>query len=259
MEFNYEQIEKYLKGELAPADLENFELELSKSELLKEEVALYKDVEVALSNQIKFEKEDSETETILAELGGKYKEKNIEDTSKKDGEFEAKVVNTNKSTITRRLFPLATLAAAAALLLFIFNPFVSQLSTEQLADENFTPYTLESFMGDSGTDKILKKGKKQYGTGAYELALKNFNEYLEVNPGDTEIQLAKGCSQFKLNQTDAAIQTFQEIKNSSSAQWYLALAYLKKEETNSAKAVLESLLSDRQFGNKAEALLKQIK
>jgi len=258
MEFNYEQVAKYIKGELPAAELQSFEQELASNTSLKEEVALYKDVEASLSTHFKFKEEDTAIEASLTKLSKKYTSENTKDVSKETSEFETKAISKDKPSITRRLFPLVTLAAAAALLLFIFNPFAGQLSLGELVTQSFKPYELETFMGDDESDKILKEGKKHYNDEAYKLALENFNEYLSVNPNDKEVQLAKGCSQFQLNQTDAAIQTFKQIENNSSAQWYLALSYLKKEEAHKAKTILESLVSDRQFRTKAKALLKHL-
>lgn len=258
MEFSYEQIEKYIKGELSTTEVQSFEKELAVNTSLKEEVALYKDVEASFSSHFKFEKENATIESTLGDLGKKYASENVEHNIQNTDKIESLKAKSGKPTITRRLFPLIILAAAAALLLFIFNPFTNQITPSQLAVQNFSPYEIETFMGDDKSDKILKEGKKHYNSGVYALALENFNEYLLANPNDIEVQLTKGCAQFKLEQTDAAIQTFQQIKNSNAAKWYLALTYLKKDDVNKANTILKSLLNNQQYGNKAETLLKQL-
>ncbi len=262
MEYNYEQIEKYLKGELSMVELNNFEQELATNSTLKEEVALYKDVDASLNNHFRFEKEDKALKAMFNEYGKKYAVEYASDQNNTSIEQNIEHNDANKvpkrTTITRRLFPLAALAAAAALLLFLFNPFTNQVSPTQLAEQNFTPYTLETFMGGGQSDEILKKGKKYYNGKAYDLALENFNQYLGINANDSEVLLAKGCAEFKLHQTNNAIQTFQKIKGQASAKWYLALAYLKNNDVENAKAQLQSLTSNAQYGKNAKALLKEL-
>lgn len=268
MDYNYEQIVKYLKNELSSAEMQSFEQELSINKTLKEEVILYKDVEASLSNQFNYEKEDSELQITFNKLGKKYATEYSETqsettatdsvTSKTHSQEE---INQTKPSIIRRLFPLAALAAAAALLLFMFNPFTQQLSPAQLADQNFTPYTLETFMGNGDSDEFLKKGKKYYNGEAYALAIETFDQYLITNPTDGEVLLAKGSAQFKLNKIDASIQTFQQINNKTSAKWYLALAHLKNGESEKAKTLLQGLSKkedNKLYTEKAKELLKEL-
>jgi len=249
MEYNYEQIVKYIKSELSPAEMQSFEEELSKNKTLQQEVALYKDVDVTLSNEFKYKKEDTALQATLSQLSKKYATEyaasnfEIKTTglNTSDELYTEEAIDQTKPSITRRLFPLAALAAAAALLLFLFNPFTQQMSPVQLADQHFAPYTLETFMGNGDSNEILKKGKKYYNGEAYNLAIENFNKYLAINSNDAEVLLAKGSAELKLNKTEAAIQTFQLIQGKASAKWYLSLAYLKNGETKNAIPLLESL------------------
>jgi len=267
MEYDYKQIEKFIKGELSEAELKKFKEELNTNAELKKEVMLYQDVEISLSEIFKYEKEDKTLKATFNEFGKKYAleySTNKEETQVDNAGvlLETKVEEaTNRPTITRRLFPLAALAAAAALLLFLFNPFTNQVSPTQLAEQNFTPYQLDAFMGDDNNTEIeWKNAVKYYRAEDYENALQNFNIFLQSNPNNKEALLAKGNAQLKLNQTNAAIQTFQQVgNNSEAAKWYLALAHLKNDEVKKAKPFLQSLTGKATYGKKAKALLKAIK
>ena len=258
MEFNYEQIEKYIKGELSPTEVKSFEQELLGNSALKEEVALYKDVENTLSKQFKFEKEDAAVETTISQLSKKYATQNIEDNVSKSKENKTKEVQNSKGNIMRRLLPLATLAAAAALLLFLFNPFSNKISPTQLAAQNFEKYEPDTSMGSSDVKTTYEEAIKNYRAENYEVAITKFDSFLKDEPNNKEALLAKGCALLELNKSGLAIQTFQQIKGSKTANWYLALSYLKNDEVTKAQPILEGLLDNKKYGAKAKAILRDL-
>jgi len=258
MKFNYEQIEKYIKGELSSTEAQSFEQELSGNSALKEEVALYKDVENALSKQFKFEAEDAAVETTIAQLSKKYVAQNVKNSVNKPQENKAEEVENSKGSIIRRLLPLTTLAAAAALLFFFFNPFNNKISPALLAVQNFELYQLDASMGSSDVKATWQEAIKNYRAENYVVAINKFDLFLKDNPNNKEALLAKGCALLKLNKTDLAIQTFQQINNSKTANWYLALSYLKNDEVTKAQPILEGLLDNKKYGAKAKAILHDL-
>ena len=258
MEFNYEQIEKYIKGELSSTEAQSFEQELSANSALKEEVALYKDVQNTLSKQFKFEAEDAVVETTIAQLSKKYAAQNFKNNVSKPQENKEEEVENSKVSMIRRLLPLTTLAAAAALLLFFFNPFKNNISPAQLAAQNFELYQLDASMGSSDLKATWTEAIKNYRAENYEVAITKFDSFLKDNPDNKEALLAKGCALLKLNKTDLAIQTFQQINNSKTANWYLALSYLKNDEVTKAQPILEGLLDNKKYGAKAKAILRDL-
>jgi len=258
MEFNYEQIEKYIKGELSSTEAQSFEQELSGNSALKEEVALYKDVQNTLSKQFKFEAEDAEVETTIAQLSKKYAAQNFKNNVSKPQENKEEEVENSKVSITRRLLPLTTLAAAAALLLFFFNPFTNKISPSQIVTQNFERYEPDAYLATIDVKTAWQEAIKNYRAENYEVAITKFNSFLKDNPNNKEALLAKGCALLKLNKTDLAIQTFQQINNSKTANWYLALSYLKNDEVTKAQPILEGLLDNKKYGAKAKAIMRDL-
>jgi hypothetical protein len=66
----------------------------------------------------------------------------------------------------------------------------------------------------------------------------------------------------KMSDFDAAIQNLEAVENgaySMQAEWYLALAYLAKEEIDTSKAILDKISQDPEHDNfdEASALLKK--
>jgi len=267
MEYDYKQIEKFIKGELPEAELIRFEEELNTNSDFKKEVMLYQDVDISLSDIFKYENEDKALQVTFNQLGKKY----ANEYSKNEAEITVENADVSteihkeeavkQPTITRRLFPLAALAAAAALLLFLFNPLANQVSPAQLAEQNFTPYQLDALMGSGdNAEADWTKGAKYYRAKDYNNALQYFNVFLKNNPNNKEALLAKGSAQMKLNLIDEAIQTFQQINSKSKAsEWYLALAYLKNDEAEKAKGLLQNLSGNTKYDKNAKTLLNDLR
>lgn len=74
--------------------------------------------------------------------------------------------------------------------------------------------------------------------------------------------MALGSAYLGADQQSEAIKTFSVIPSGStayqSAQWYLALAYLKDNQVDEAKTILEALAKqgERTYPRKAKELLK---
>jgi len=254
MEFNYEQIEKYIKGELSPIELQSFEQELAGNSSLKDEVALYKDVNKTLSTHFKYEEEDNAMKTTLDQLGKKYAS-GYKDANEGSSILEKEQAAGNEKTIIRRLLPLATLAAAASVLFFLFNPF--QGST---FDAFYKPYkaSFSQVRGDDSS-KDLANAEKAYGSKDFETVVELTAKY----PDDINAQMAKGGAEMELKNYAAAIATFKKIASKPStyqntANWYLALAYVKQNETEKAKTVLQQVPSGSNYFDKAQQLLKKL-
>jgi len=119
-----------------------------------------------------------------------------------------------------------------------------------------------------GKNEAYKKGKIAYNDGQYLIALLYFRVYLSQKKSSASVELAKGNCEFQLGKIDEAILTFQSIlKNTSywldnpnraTANWYLALCYLKKDQSEKAKNALNQVSVESDFCEKAEELLKQL-
>jgi len=247
MEISNIKINQYINGELTGELLEAFEATLATNKDLRDEIKQHKEIDtVLMKNYLDLDdearkKEKENLQPIFDELGEKYFKKE------------------NKSTaIIRRLMPIVIFTVAAALLLFFFNPFTNKTSPTQLAVQNFELYQLDASMGSSDLKATWTEAIKNYRAENYEVAITKFDSYLKDNPNNKEALLAKGCALLKLNKTDLAIQTFQQINNSKTANWYLALSYLKNDEVTKAQPILEGLLDNKKYGAKAKAILRDL-
>lgn len=262
---DYEQIDQYINGKLTGEALTDFEAKLLTNKELAEEVALYKDVEATLTTAYAHEEEDAELGQTFSQLGKKYftKETTIQETdSTKTKQDKTKVVQLHptskeseqsKSSGIRWLRPLVGLAVAALIALLIFQPWQSDVIRP--FDE---PYSL-AIAERSGEEKALIEAQNTYNSGDYAAAISIF----EQHPNKAEVQLAKGNAEHYLGNTDAAIKTFEQIASGgsvyvSTANWYLAGAYLQQNQPEKAKVTLSKIKSG-QYYQRAQQLLKEIK
>jgi len=266
MNFNYEQIDQYIDGTLTGEALANFEAKLLTDKTLAEEVALYKDVDVTLASTYAYKEEDAALEQTFNQLGKKYftKEATIQEADsakiKQDNtkviplQPRAKESEDRQPSGLRWLRPIIGLVAAALIALLIFQPW-----QRSLIDRYYEPFALEIGQRSDGAAG-LKDAQKAYNSGDYASALPVFEKYT----GDKiEVQIAKGNAEYYLGKTDAAISTFQKIASGNSvytptANWYLAGAYLKQNEPEKAKAVLDKIPEGSDYYDLAKQLRPEI-
>jgi len=249
-----EHINEYISGELTGNDLIEFEKLLATNEDLQQQIKVHRQIDTVLSENYfdinRFNREDYQNEKerlnpIFNKMNQKYFAEG-DSEEKKISDIETKVIGidsqtpqtdtTQSSPIIRRLLPFAALAAAAALLLFVFNPFANQVSPTQLADQYFESYSTGTLMGEE--DNLLANSPKAL--------------------------LEKGSKQYQDNQLKEAIQTFKKIALNNSliyenkANWYIALCYLKLNKPEAAKPVLRQLRQSSDYKDKAKIILKNL-
>lgn len=247
-------IDKYVQGELTGDALIKFETLLEKDEALQEKVKFSNYADAVLHKNLASENlEDSgidDLKPILDKLGDKYFSEN---EYAKTNEAAATVIKEKEQpNRIRRLLPFATLAAAAALLLLLFLP----KAENELFAKHFEVPENQGKMG------ILDKANTAYKAQNYKQAISLYNEHLLKEPNSPNVLLYKGGAALALKQTDTAIKTFEQlVKNqryADAANWYLALAYLKKGEEEKTKSYLKLIsVEDKVYYDKAQLLLKE--
>jgi len=266
MNFDYEQIERYIEGKLEGEALAKFKAKLLTNKALAEEVALYKDVNMTLTSAYAHEQEDAALAQTFNQLGKKYFTKSttiIQETdSAKIKQDNTRVVpmrltpkekNTNQWSGFRWLRPAIGLAVAALIALLIWQPWQGSL-----VDSYYQPYAL-NITERSGDKEQLAQAEKAYKSGDYAAALPVFEQY----PNNVEVQLAKGNAAYNLGKLDAAATTFQQIASgnsiyTSTANWYLALTYLKQEKTAEAQTILQKIPNNSDDYKQAQQLLNEM-
>jgi len=267
---NITEITKYIDGELSGNSLTQFEKLLKMDKALQDEVNFQKELIQSLKAKSEFE---AEKEDLVSFLNGL--EKNV-DFSILANETEAIPSNKTetiketssqpspKQTIFRKLLPFTTLAAAAAVLLFIISPWKSNLTGLEIAEQNFGLFQLDQVRGATDNQNILSDAQKNYVEENFQAAVIDFGTYLKGNPNSPNVWMANGSAQYKLDLYNDAIISFKNAFKQNSAykataNWYIALTYLKKENLIEAKNTLSEISEGEDKYIEAQKLLSQIK
>ena len=243
-----EQIEAYLSNTLKGEALKNFEAKLKADPELAKEVEFQKELHTALEDQDAFSLENT-----LLEIRDEIKTESLPPG--------AKVV-----PFYMRYRPVA---AAAALLLLVAAVYLLWPTPQSnLYAQFFEPYPnyLTTRSDASDTEATLNEAILQYKNGDYENALSNLQQLLSGNPNQTDLLFYAGICQMETDQAQAAINSFQQViaqegnNYYTPAKWYLALTYVKDQNFDEAKIILNDLITQNgDFSQEAKALLEFVK
>lgn len=254
-ENRHEIIELYLLGELEPKTLKEFEVQLQEDETLQQDVVLAKEVQEALDSVV--------TEQLFSEklttLGDKYV---IEP------ETEAEKSEPQKSN-SRRTIILLTLSAIGLIVSYFIwqqSNTPNEVQTNQIFASYYQPYSSNAVTrSDDAIDEDYLNAVEAYDNGKYNEAIASLIERVAANPTEIPTQLLLGNSYLNVSppETQKAIDIFKSLAESGSdlyattANWYLALAYLQNNETNEAKAIFEDLSQNAsgRYANLAKEIL----
>ncbi|PTX60148.1 tetratricopeptide repeat protein [Kordia periserrulae] len=158
----------------------------------------------------------------------------------------------------------SAVAIAAVMTLFYFT-FMQSITASEAFEQYHDWSTLPSFVEKGVTDDNRVKAQALFQDGNYQEALHIFMETAKDTTYDPKVQLYIGICYLELQNYHEAIQTFDELRNSNTldnhkAYWYTALVYLKQNNAETAKKVLQTLVQDTGNYNyeKAKELLKKL-
>lgn len=250
---NIEEIEGYLDGSLQGTALQNFQQRLQNEPALAKQVALLKKVDHSLKDE-----KALEVQKVVMELGDEFFQKT------------AIPAPTHRLPFYRR-----PLAIAAGFLLLIALAFLLQQqmsdplrSNQELYAAYYQPYQAADTNRGEDTQTLYQQALQQYQAKAYPQTIAKLQEVLAVNPDDIPARFY--LAHAYLNSTPPALEEasnyFKEIIDDGKsilvpkAQWYLALVYLKQDQSAAAKAVLQSLSNsaDGKLAEQAKDLLGQM-
>ncbi len=248
LEEKYTLIEKYLAEEMQGEELHDFEKKLLNDSDLKEELNLHQQVAETLKGE-----KIHQLRSVLNDIDKKW-----ETPSKQK---PAKVINFN----FRRIL---TIAAAIALLITGYQLFTnSNLSSEELYAANFETYPMLLNQRDIDPTINIKAYSNAitfYLNGQNQEAIVAFDQLIKLEPDNNTYEFYKGNLLLAENKSDEAIPIFQKIINGNhpllveQTRWYLALAFLKQNDQENAKALLEEIKPGRYKSKEAAKILKQL-
>ena len=235
MNTNLELIEKYIDGELGDEENIEFKNLLDSSNDLKRDYNLSLEV----NNSIAEDDVIALRETLEYMYNDDVQIKRIPNVFTK-----------------RRIY----YAAASAALLLATGGLIQRLSNHDLSnelifDKYYSPYevTVTYRSGNAEVDKILLNALEKYDNQEYEQALSLFEKVLLKKQNDMAVNLYTGITYMENQNYKNASASFNHIISDNNnlfieqAKWYLAMCYVKTENDQKAKEVLNELIAENSY------------
>ena len=224
-------IEKYIHNRLSVEEKTVFNDLLKNDIAFKEEVALHTNLKKAVAAE-----DDAQFKTLITNL-----------------EQQAENTTTQKRSYVKWL------AAASIVLLLGFSYFLNmgqKLSTDELFAQNFEPYrnVVAPIVRSDDFQDEKTLAFMAYEKGEYKTAITLFSN-LYTTTKEPYYLFYKANALLKLERANEAIPLLLEhLKTKDTlaekSNWYLALAYLKIEDTQKAKEALQKVIANKSYKTK---------
>jgi hypothetical protein len=247
MNEQYDEMERYLSGEMSEQELAAFSLKLSTDEELAAEVAVMKMARESIGRQAATEAEVAELRKVMGEAAGALPQR--------------------KPVIKQLWFRLAGagVAAALALLLWLNWPQDGTLY-HQYAEHPRLAMVQRG--NDDGPDLVIAL-EAAFNGEDYLNAGQLIEDYAAANGWNSELRLFAGICQLEQQQYSAAEEQFSLLYQGESANkwagaWYLALTYLQAAEAGNKSAyrqceqVLREIPAGTDYSERAGKLLEAL-
>ncbi|MGJ8548877.1 tetratricopeptide repeat protein [Winogradskyella wichelsiae] len=245
-EQDYIQFESYLLGDLSKDESIVFEEKLKTDVSFKQAFEIYKDMSSHLKHEIENEQENSDFKANLDVISNMYfnkleKDKTIEQPSHKFNFYKYGI------------------AASVIILIgfFVFNQFSDPTY------EDYNSFNTISLTVRSGENEAMTKAEHSFNSKDYKEAIIAFNEILENDYSNLEIQLYKSIALVETNQFQEADELLLKLSQGNSAyqdnaKWILALSYLKQEKITAVVETLKTISQNSEHYKVAQELLNQL-
>ncbi len=241
-----EEIEEFISGSLEGEELELFQAELNENTDLKAEIALRRNIDMAVGEKDIFNLRDK-----LLNVQHEVKSKEIKSLIP-----DTKIHQMNWWRA----------GVAVAVLLFAFlgvfkNEIgnINQTYNKYYEQPEWAPQ--RSVTADLG---FLQQANGYFINGEYEKALVLYNEAIKENDEKFVFQFYKAASLQHLEKYEEAIPEYSRVIEHGDnmfveeAEWYKALCYLKLERKELAKEQLNAIINrNGYYANNAKAILKR--
>jgi predicted Zn-dependent protease len=245
-EFDHDMITRYLDGELNAEELQAFEAAMQQDAELRNEVALFREVQDTLKRKLYPDEKEEAFKNTLQQLNEEYFSKEKE---------QAKVV-----PLFRRKWMMAAAAIfIMALVLTVWKPWEQDDLYTQYADIQMP----SSAVRGAAADSMLVIAVDRFNNRDFKNAIPAFEAVLKDSAQNSFVQFYYGIALLQHNDITASRKQLTEIYNGNSsfkyeAAFYLALTYLKEKQEQETREWLNKIPADAGSYSKARELLKKL-
>jgi tetratricopeptide (TPR) repeat protein len=153
--------------------------------------------------------------------------------------------------------------AAAACVLIICGVFFYSSFDQQPSYAEFAIHEPLALGERSASDSVVIKAEESFNNKDYQQALSYFDQLLESDQENSELQLYKGIVLLELNRFDEAERVFKSVQDSNSvfktrALWYLALSKLKQNRFEECRNIAAQIPEGSDEYDNAQELLERL-
>jgi len=234
----YDLIEDYLSGKMKPQEASLFESLLNGDDELAIDVNLVRELH-------DFQEFSAQEESLKATL---------------------QQVHNDVSDKKPSLGILKYIAIFAMMALGLFLLIKTLVHNDNITD--YSPIAmiepLELVTKADNDFKDLQEMQDLYNSGDYKSAYPYILSYLQNNPADIDIHIAKGIALMEMDKYSDAHNVFEAIASLGPRvkkyKWYMAINYLKEGNRQKATEILESIKNTQSYNYKeASSLLESLK
>jgi tetratricopeptide (TPR) repeat protein len=240
-------IERYIACEMGEDEKLWFEKELESNNNLRTEVDLRKKTDLVLKSQ------------NILQLRNK-----LSAIEKRRKEADVAASKRSKPVYLRYAAVIAAIAVIGSVILLTGRNNGNDEVISKLYKTYEPPASQRSGQSVGNADFTL--ALEFYNTNDYENAALFFSKVVESNPKDMQSVLLKGVSNFEDQKFPEAKMSFVTVIDDNNnlfietARWYLALCYIKTNETDKAISQLQAITDDKGIYSKdARKILKKLR
>ncbi len=253
-------IEKFIDKTLSKEELEVFHKRMNADKDFEKKVLLEQQLwEVLSDDDWSFMSKSTETSQAYEEIFKSDEIKELRTTIKDVNASYQK----SKSNVWIKW---VSFASAAAIAFIISLNVLNTASPNELYEVYSTDKNLPSYVSrEDGNENELIKAQLLFENKEYEQSLALFlNELKNSDSPDAGLYLYTGIAQTELNDFEEAEKTFNallksDLLDAQKGAWFKALLYLKMDEPEKSKGVLEEIIKQKWYNaEKAAKLLKEL-
>lgn len=246
IDFSY-FIERYNAGEMTDTEQVWFQKELEGNEKLRNEVNLRK-----------------RTEEILKKPDVISLRNKLSQIEKNRKESNTPVKKPGRSAVLKYAAVVTTMVVIGSIALFSGG----KMSGDEIINHYYKAYQPPSVERSvkSAPDADFTLALEFYNIRDYKNAAVYFNKVLESNPKDMQTVLLSGVSNYEDQKYPEAELSFNKVIDDNdnlyieTAEWYLALCYIKTDEKGKAITQLQSIKNEGKFYAKdAKKIIRKLK
>lgn len=263
----YEQIASYVNNQMNEAEKTAFEALLKNDDELASFVQTCTSLESVYNEDTWNVQSNASIDEVKA-LANQFRADDVVALSKniRDIQRQGNQSQTTKSKKSYFYFISSAVAIAAVMTLFYFT-FMQSITANEAFEQYHNWDNLPSLVEKSNSEDNYAKAQELFQQKKYKEALAIFKQNeQESTTYDPKVQQYIGVCYIELENYHEAIQTFDVLRTSNTldshkAYWYTSLTYLKQNNAETAKKMLNTLVQDSSNYNyeKAKELLKKLK